>query len=103
MSSFESQFGRWTFNTKTAALETVIAPATGAIYQIRLEEMRNSAQTLDWIYQVAEKTWASASDIGDLVRAISYIFGRDVCSGGVDKVINTEEILSKRFGINIAP
>jgi hypothetical protein len=99
MAAFETKFGRWTFNTTTAALESEIAPGTQVTYQIPLEDMQNSAAILDWIYQVAEKTWASPADIGDLVHALEYIFGRGVCGGGVDNPIDAEGVLRKRFGI----
>jgi hypothetical protein len=38
--------------------------------------MKDSAGTLDWVFQIEEKTWASAEDVGNLVEAIVAIFGR---------------------------
>jgi len=42
---------------------------------------------LDWIIQVASKTWATPEIIGDLVLALDGIFGLQAsfCSGGADR------------------
>jgi hypothetical protein len=60
--SEEMQFGNWFFNKSTGTLDY-----TGGVqYHIRLWEMKNSAEILDWILQIEEKSWASAEDIGNL-------------------------------------
>lgn len=94
----KTAWGRWTFNPDNGCLETTIAPATGAGYQVPLYEMDTSAATLDWIYQVAEKTWATPADVGDLVSAIVELLGRGVASGGKDTPIEPRTILEHRYG-----
>jgi hypothetical protein len=69
------------------------------LYQIPVDEMTNSASILDWIFQVQEKTWASSSDVGDLVGAIESILGRGVAGGGVDRPIDPKVALSRKYGI----
>jgi len=90
----QTSFGRWTLNTKNGCLEINMS----SLYQIRLEEMTNSARILDWIFQINEKTWATANDIGELIRAINYIFGRDMASGGIDRPFDAKAILNSRYG-----
>jgi len=92
----KSQYGRWNVDTKQALLTTVITP--GADYEVPLEEMTSSARIMDWIFQVQEKTWASATDVGDLVEAIRDIFGRSFCGGANDAPINAKAVLSKQLG-----
>jgi hypothetical protein len=92
-------WGRWTLNTTNACLETTIAPDTGAISQVPLDELNTSAATLDWIFQVQEKTWATPEDQGHLIDAIVEIFGRGVAGGGMDNPIDTKKILADRYGI----
>ena len=53
-------------------------------YDVRLSECNSSAQILDWIIQIAEKTWATNDVIGELVRALNDILGiqGNFCSQG---------------------
>lgn len=92
-------WGKWTLNTSDYCLEH---PGLGCLpYKIPLEEFRNSAIILDWIFQLSEKTWMTSDDKGDLVQAILDIFGRDVCAGGVSSTIDPQEILSDRYGMTL--
>lgn len=87
-----TKFGNWSLEKDTLCL------AYGdPYYQIRLDEMRNPAEILDWIFQLEEKTWISSEDIGDLVSAIVYYFGRGVCGHGYNNTIDAREILEKRI------
>ena len=86
-------WGRWTFNPDNACLETA-APW----YQIPVYELTTSAEILDWIFQVQEKTWSSSEDIGDLVAAIVDLVGRHVASAGIDHPIDPKPGLTARFG-----
>ncbi len=90
------QFGNWFFNKSTGTLDYT----GGVSYQIPLWEMKNSAETLDWIYQVEEKTWASAEDVGNLVKAIVELFGRGVCGGGLDHPFDAKQVLQERYGVD---
>ena len=95
----KTTWGNWTLNTNNACLEYV-DPRDGAmIYQIAVDEMKNSANILDWLFQVEEKTWASSEDLGNLVTAVSEILGRGVAGGGVDNPIDPREALANKYGI----
>jgi hypothetical protein len=90
----QTSFGRWTLNPTTGCLETQLP----SLYQVPLEEFANSAGILDWIFQISEKTWASAADVGDFVRAIEHIFGRGVAGFGTDNPIDAKDLLTKKYG-----
>lgn len=68
----------------------------GEIYDVDLGRCGTSAQVLDWICQVAHKSWATDAVIAGLVRAINHYLhpqGR-LCSGGIEGgPINVREIL----------
>jgi hypothetical protein len=51
-------------------------------------ECVDSAKTLDWIAQVANKTWATAEDLGNLVRALHELIDLQavICGNGTDGV-----------------
>lgn len=61
-----AQWGNWTFNTSNACLEIT---AGSSIYQAPVDDMTDSAVILDRIFQVAEKTWPTIQDVGDLAKA----------------------------------
>ena len=89
-------WGRWTFNPSTACLETPLGG--GGPYQIPVDEMSSSAAILDWIFQIHEKTWASADDKDDLTAAILELVGRGVCSGGFERVSDIKKRLNAAYG-----
>ncbi len=93
----QKTWGRWTFNPKNACLE-IEAGAGGSLYQTPMDKIDNSARILDWVFQLEEKTWISPQDLKDFVRAIAYIFGRGVASGGKDHPINPKAILKTKYG-----
>jgi len=62
--------------------------------------MTNSAQVLDWIFQIEEKTWASSQVIGDFVAAIAEILGRGVAGSGIDHSIDPKKALATKYGIS---
>jgi hypothetical protein len=69
-------------------------------YEIDLEQIRQSSRVLDWIFQVAGKTWATARVTRDLLNAFDSIFHpqRNLCSGGANKVIaNPSAFLKQRI------
>lgn len=85
-------WGRWTLNARTVCLETLIS---GTTYEIPLDEMTDAAKVLDWVFQIEEKTWASNSDVGDLVTAIRSIFGRGFVGGGINNPLDPKPALRK--------
>jgi hypothetical protein len=91
-------WGRWTLNPSNACLETNITAPVGPVYQIPVDEMKTSANVLDWIFQIHEKTWVSSQDVGELVNAIVEILGRGICSGGIDRPIDPKVPLANRYG-----
>jgi len=93
-------FGRWHINAKAGTV--VLHVHQGHYYDVPLTEMKTSAITLDWIFQVEEKTWATDADIGNLVRAIRKTFGRGVCTHGVDKPFDALAAFKRRY-VDVGP
>src|SRR3982751_4912844 len=61
-------WGNWQLDAET--LELVYPPER---YAIDLESIDSSAEMLDWIIQLSEKSWISRKDVGDLVQALANI------------------------------
>lgn len=59
-------------------------------YWVDLDRCKSSAEVLDWIIQVSEKTWCSDRVIADLVRSLdAYLEPQaNLCSGGINKEID---------------
>ena len=64
-------------------------------YEIDLEQINDSAQMLDWIFQLRTKTWVTNDIIGDLLSAFQDIFcpQATICGGGQNTTINATEHL----------
>ena len=77
-------WGKWTLNRDTFCL--VYEGDNADWYEIDLDTFTDSAQILDWIFQVARKPWIPAQGIGDLLKAINQIFRpqKNYCSWGKD-------------------
>ena len=97
----KTNFGKWTFDRKDGLLAFYDKNIPGLIYQIPLFEINRSAKILDLIYQVEEKTWAKAPVLNDLIKAFKYIFGREMCSGGIDRPFDPKELLTKDWGVKL--
>lgn len=56
-------------------------------YYVDLEDMRTSAEILDWIFQVRDKPWATPEVMADLLRALRDILDPQatLCSFGSSK------------------
>lgn len=50
-----------------------LVKTTRPSYYIDLDRCLDSASVLDWICQVAGKTWATPIDVGNLVRALNDV------------------------------
>lgn len=87
------QWGSWRLRTDTREL-------VGAGYPIDLETIETSAEMLDWIFQVAEKDWADAKLLGDLILALRDIFDpqSNLCSFGTSRQIDATKFLRARYG-----
>lgn len=75
--------GPWKFDPK----RLVITHASHVSYEIDVEQMRTSAEVLDWIYQVAWKPWVKPIDVEPLLRLIWTILDpqRNLCSWGAEQ------------------
>ena len=73
-------------------------------YEVDLEELNSSAEMLDWIVQIAKKTWVDASTLAEFVWALDEIFDiqANVCSFGKNRgpipVRNTVEKVRQKRG-----
>jgi hypothetical protein len=72
------QWGHWRLNPKDPlCLEYLEHPGDDHwLYYVDLERCRTSAEVLDWLCQVSQKTWATSEDVGDLLRALDHLAGR---------------------------
>jgi hypothetical protein len=70
-------------------------------YEVDLEECTTSAEMLDWIMQVAGKSWATPEIVAGLVQAFADILDpqRHLCSGGASRLLTESRIrdLVKQF------
>src|SRR5438105_766909 len=76
-------WGAWRLNLRDLTLEF----NGGGDYYVDLEGCITSAEVLDSICQVAGKTWATAENLGDLVRAVNDLVQpqAQLCSMGVER------------------
>ena len=81
----------------TMSVEIVVNKSTGATYQIDLERCTNSAQLLDWLFQIQGKNWCSPELIFDLMTFFDDLIVGGVqgkfCPCGEDQKVNWAEIL----------
>lgn len=82
-------WGRFTFRRDNLTLEH-----SGGYY-IDLERCKNSAQLLDWIFQIEGKTWMTVEDKGHLIEALQDLLypQQNLCSFGTDKRMNATKYL----------
>jgi hypothetical protein len=80
---------RWMLWRFRADNLTLVCNAGGYPYEIDLETCTTSAQVLDWIMQVAGKTWATDTVLAGLVRAFDDLLypQANLCSSGISKTI----------------
>lgn len=81
----ERRWGPWEYDPKLLVLRYKAYPQD--YYEVDLEECRTSAETLDWICQITEKTWATPEVVGWLVRALNDLLRPQahLCSMGVER------------------
>ena len=93
-----SKWGPWHLRRET--LELLYIDARGCQeYAVDLEDCYNSASTLDWVAQVAEKSWVSSADIGDLVLALNDVIGlqQNICGFSKDHQIDPVKVIRGRL------
>jgi len=96
------KWGNWRFDLRSKLL--IISKALGDgpiqdIYEVALDECNFSAQILDWIAQVSNKTWASREDIGYLVMALDDLLGLQgaFCGGGIETSNGRDDYARRRI------
>jgi len=84
------KWGQWEYDPKFLVLSHGL---TG--YEVDLERCGTSAQTLDWIAQISHKTWSSAEDVGQLVKAMDELlhFQSRLCGSGVPRTMDVAKHL----------
>ena len=86
------RWGSWRLVPENLTLEH------DSTYYVDLEDMRTSAEVLDWIFQVRDKPWAAAEVLSDLLRALCDILDpqANLCSFGGSKTADPVSLV-KRF------
>jgi hypothetical protein len=77
---------------------TLTCHAGGYPYEIDLGTCTSSAEVLDWIMQIAGKTWGSDDVIAGLVRALDGLLypQANLCSSGQNLTIDNVRAVIKR-------
>ena len=80
----KTKWGNWTYNPK---LFTLDYQRDHQWYEVDLDQCRDSAGILDWIFQ--RKAYYTAQDVNDLVSAFKDVLSPQskVCSGGTNRRI----------------
>lgn len=88
-------WGPWRLRLATA--ELIINPVPGARggYEVDLERCLTCADTLDWIFQVNAKVWATPAVMAGLLNALHDVLQpqSNLCSFGEPKVLTRAELL----------
>lgn len=85
--------GPWTYHPQDG-----VAEHTGSGYWVCLYELKSSATALDWIAQIAHKTWCTDEALGQFVRMVNTILPlqENLCGEGRDHFINAKEVIAAR-------
>ncbi len=85
------KWGPWHFRESSLVLELNFRRPGGSNdwYEIHLADCCSSAEVLDWIMQIADKSWASDEIIANLIRALKDCLHpqSNLCGSGIDKVL----------------
>jgi len=96
-------WGSWYLDTENPAL---VFQFENIEYDIPLEKCNTSAQILDWVYQIYNKSWAKPNDVYNLLRAFNDIadvqhffcsFGIERAKGNNFKMVDRVKILYEEF------
>jgi hypothetical protein len=94
-----NKWGDWKFDKGRLVLEL-----KEDRYEIDLEEITDSAQMLDWIFQLYNKGWTTPQEMYDLLGAFQALFvpQATLCSFGVNREIDPVKVIGKniRNGLN---
>jgi hypothetical protein len=89
-------WGPWRLRAEVLSLVAIDPRSGGEHYEVDLERSLTSAETLDWICQVARKGWADDETLAGLVRAIDDVLKPQdtLCSFGKSKEISADQVAS---------
>jgi hypothetical protein len=68
--STEMRVGDWVYHPRTLVVRY---RKGGFEYEVDLEQCTTPAEMLSWIFQFANKTWATRESVGDLVKILSRL------------------------------
>jgi len=93
-------WGDWKYDARTFELTF---RRNRHLYNVDLDQCRDSAEVLDWIMQV-QKNWTTTEDLGHLVEALRDILHPQgsMCSWGRNKRVNPRHIAASR-GYDVPP
>jgi hypothetical protein len=66
------QWGRWVYNERLRAF-TIDCVGNGSSYEIDRSECSTPREVLSWLIHLADKTWCSPTDLGNLVLAMADV------------------------------
>lgn len=96
MEAYNGNWGPWKLDTRNLVLYMMYENTDTRRYEVDLEQCLTSAGTLDWIMQIANKTWADKDDsvIAGLVRAIDDVIRPQafLCSFGGSRRISRAKV-----------
>jgi hypothetical protein len=84
-----TRWGRWRLRKKTNVLLLYVDRRVQ--YLVDLDQMKTSAQCLDWIFQASNKVWMTTEDRGNLIEAIQELIDPQatLCSWGIERGAST--------------
>lgn len=94
----QREWGPWQLDPDTAELvHTDPIPGTAHTYAVDLDGCRTPAQVLDWITQVAAKTWADDATTAGLVRALDDLLNMQgsLCPSGRTKTLTRTQLRTR--------
>ena len=92
--SYPLRWGQWRLVADTHEMEHDDAPW----YGVDVDRCVTAAETLDWIVQLARKSWCSSKDVGDFVRALDQIadgLQGAVCPFGRSRRVNMRVLVDE--------
>lgn len=74
----------WTWHRDSASLRKL--RAGDVFYSVPLTDMRTSAEALDWIFQLRQKSWLTDEELGAVLFALDELLRpqQHLCSGGTE-------------------
>jgi len=81
----KGRWGRWILDAESQSL-CLADEVSLRFCHIPLSMCNSSAEILDWIAKIQEKTWANSQDVGDLVEALNDLLDlqRNFCGAGIE-------------------